>query len=137
MNITVLIWQASENFEHQKQKHETIINNSQNISGLFSSSCIPKTQRFGNWICFRPHMKVGEKTPTQLGPLERANLNQCVLPHLRLRTETDPVSETLCFLEYRTMEKVQKISVNSVQHTPSSESFQVYHNRQFRMIKGN
>jgi hypothetical protein len=33
-----------------------------------------KTRRFGNWICFRPQVK-GEKTPTQLGPLERANLN--------------------------------------------------------------
>jgi hypothetical protein len=34
------------------------------------------------------------KTSTLLGPLERANLN-CFCPHLR--TETDPVSETLCF----------------------------------------
>jgi hypothetical protein len=34
-----------------------------------------KTRRFGNWICFRPQVNVGEKTPTQLGPLERANLN--------------------------------------------------------------
>jgi hypothetical protein len=33
-----------------------------------------KTRRFGNWICFRPQVK-GEKTPTQLGPSERANLN--------------------------------------------------------------
>jgi hypothetical protein len=40
-----------------------------------------KTQRFGNWICFRPQVR-GE-TPTLLGPLERA--------------ETDPVSETLWF----------------------------------------
>jgi hypothetical protein len=31
-------------------------------------------------------------------------------PHLRLRTETDPVSETSCSLEYQTMEKVQKPS---------------------------
>jgi hypothetical protein len=63
-------------------------------------------------------MKVGEKTPTQLGPLERANFNhwlflrgqlsRCLLPHLHLRTETDPVSETACSLEYQTMEKVQK-----------------------------
>jgi hypothetical protein len=29
---------------------------------------------FGNWICFHPQM-VGEKTPTQLGSLEGANLN--------------------------------------------------------------
>jgi hypothetical protein len=92
-------------------------------------------------------MKVGEKTPTQLGLLERPNLNQwtnpgpwktpykhptrcfprtgvcpvieisspqgaqlskCLLPHFYLRTETDPVSETLYFLEYRRMEKSRK-----------------------------
>jgi hypothetical protein len=35
-----------------------------------------KTRRFGNWMCFRPQVK-GEKTPTQLGPLERDNLNHC------------------------------------------------------------
>jgi hypothetical protein len=29
-----------------------------------------RTRRFGKWICFRPRVKVGEKTPTQLGPLE-------------------------------------------------------------------
>jgi hypothetical protein len=33
---------------------------------------------------------------------------------LHLRTETDPVSETLCLLviEFRTMDKVQKPSIN-------------------------
>jgi hypothetical protein len=45
------------------------------------------TRRFGNSICFRPQMNE-EKTPTRLGPLEKAT-------------------------EYRTMEKVQKTS-NSV-----------------------
>jgi hypothetical protein len=58
-----------------------------------------KSRRLGKWISFSPQAKVGEKAP--------------------------PVSETSCFLEYRTMEKVQKNSVNSVQHTPASESFQV------------
>jgi hypothetical protein len=33
-----------------------------------------KTRRFGNWICFRLQMRWG-RTPTQLGPVERANLN--------------------------------------------------------------
>jgi hypothetical protein len=42
---------------------------------FFHRPVFQKTQRFGNWICFRPQEKVGEKTPTQLGPLERANLN--------------------------------------------------------------
>jgi hypothetical protein len=32
-------------------------------------------RRFGNWICFRPQVK-GEKTPTQLDTIERANLTQ-------------------------------------------------------------
>jgi hypothetical protein len=40
---------------------------------LCSSSGILKnrrTQRFGNWICFRPQVR-GQETPTQLGPLEK------------------------------------------------------------------
>jgi hypothetical protein len=45
-----------------------------------------------------------------------------------LKTETDPVSETLCssvFLEYRTMDKVQK--PNSPEcYIPSWEPFKVY-----------
>jgi hypothetical protein len=36
----------------------------------------PERQRFGNWICFRPQVK--GKTPAQLGPLERANLNHWI-----------------------------------------------------------
>jgi hypothetical protein len=42
-----------------------------------------------------------------------AQLSRCLLPHLHLRTETVPVSETSCYLEYQTMGKVQKTS-NSV-----------------------
>jgi hypothetical protein len=62
------------------------------------------------------------ETPALLDLLERANLqglmltlsnryNRAGIP-IHLRTETDPVSETLCFLvfEYRTMEEVQKPS---------------------------
>jgi hypothetical protein len=78
-----------------------------------------RTQRFGNRICFRPQVR-GWETPTLLGPLERANLNHS--PHLR--KETDPVSETLCSLEYRTVDKVQKPS-NPECHTPSSEPFRI------------
>jgi hypothetical protein len=37
--------------------------------GFFHRPVFQKTRRFGNWICFRPQVKVGEKTPTQLGPL--------------------------------------------------------------------
>jgi hypothetical protein len=60
-------------------------------------------------MCFRLQVR-GQETPTQL------------------KTETDPVSETLCssvFLEYRTMDKVQK--PNSPEcHIPLSELFKVY-----------
>jgi hypothetical protein len=52
-----------------------VVQNSQNFSGLFHLPVFQKTRRFGNWICFCPQVKVGEKTPTQLGPLERVNLN--------------------------------------------------------------
>jgi hypothetical protein len=38
---------------------------------------------------------VRKKTQTQLGPFERANLNHWAS---QLRMETDPVSETSCFL---------------------------------------
>jgi hypothetical protein len=38
-----------------------------------------KTRRFGNWIFFRPQV-TGKKTPTRLGPLERANLNHWTTP---------------------------------------------------------
>jgi hypothetical protein len=68
-----------------------------------------ETRRFGNRICFRLQVK-GEDT--QLGPLERANLDHWrwslskgsnwvgVFPR-HLRTETDPVSETSPFLVSR------------------------------------
>jgi hypothetical protein len=66
------------------------------VFGLCPSSGILKNRRtrFGNWICFRPQVR-GQETPTQLGLLERASLNHCLLPpHLRM--ERDPVSKTLC-----------------------------------------
>jgi hypothetical protein len=44
---------------------------------------------------------------------------------LRLRTETDPVSETSCCLEYRTIDRVQKRS-NLKCYTPSSEPCRRY-----------
>jgi hypothetical protein len=47
----------------------------------------------------------------------------CHPPHLR--TETDPVSETSCSLEYRTMDKVQNPG-NPKCYTPSSGPFRIY-----------
>jgi hypothetical protein len=49
-------------------------------------------------------LRRGGKTPTLLGPLERAiskGRNRVGVFPPRLRTETDPVSETLCFLVFR------------------------------------
>jgi hypothetical protein len=37
-------------------------------------------------------------------------MSRCLLLHLHLRTETDPVAETSCSPEYQTMEKVQNPS---------------------------
>jgi hypothetical protein len=102
---------------------------------FFHRPVFQKTWRFGNWICFRPQVKVGEKTPTQLGPLEKANLNHCskgpnwvgvFSPTFTWGRKQIQLPKCHVFLEYRTMKKVQKNSVNSVQHAPSSESFQVY-----------
>jgi hypothetical protein len=83
------------------------------VFGLCPSSGILETRStvFRKLDLF-PSLGEGEKTPTQFGPLERANLNhwtsglsRCLLSHLHLRTENDSVSETLCSLEYQTMEK--------------------------------
>jgi hypothetical protein len=52
------------------------------VFGLYPSSGILKKRRthpFGNWICFRPQVR-GQETSTQLGPLERANLNHWPTP---------------------------------------------------------
>jgi hypothetical protein len=59
------------------------------------------------------------KTPTQLSPLERDNLNNW--------TKTDPASETSRFLVSRIPDdgKSPKPS-NSVCYTPSSEPFRIY-----------
>jgi hypothetical protein len=40
-----------------------------------------ETRRFGHWTCFRPQVKWKEEiSPTQLGPLEGANLNHWTNP---------------------------------------------------------
>jgi hypothetical protein len=57
-----------------------IVQNSQNFSGLFPSSCIPKNMTFRKLDLFPSSGEGGEKTPTQLGPLERANLSHSSPP---------------------------------------------------------
>jgi hypothetical protein len=44
------------------------------ILDIFHLPVLERTERFGNWICFRPQMR-GWETPNLLGPLERANPN--------------------------------------------------------------
>jgi hypothetical protein len=96
----------------------------------FQSSNKQKSELLGFWTCpstnilepgnttsqkLDPWPSSGEEgeTPTMLGPLERADLNhwtspvflrdpnEQVTPPRYLRTETDPASETLCFLVSR------------------------------------
>jgi hypothetical protein len=59
----------------------TIVYNTQNywVFGLFPSSGILENTTFRKLDLLRPQVKVGEKTPTQLDPLERANLNHWTL----------------------------------------------------------
>jgi hypothetical protein len=71
-----------------------VVQNSQDFSGLFPSSGIPKTMTFRKLDLFPSSGEGGGEDTYSVGPLRA------------------PVSETW-FLEYRTMEKVQKNYVNS------------------------
>jgi hypothetical protein len=67
------------------------------LSGILSTSNY-RTQRFGNWIYFRLQVR-GERHLLCWVPKEELTsvcLNMSCSPHLR--TETDAVSETFCFL---------------------------------------
>jgi hypothetical protein len=55
-----------------------------------------------------PSSGILENTTFRKLDLFPAQLSRCLLPHRHMRTETEPVSETSCSLEYQTMEKVQK-----------------------------
>jgi hypothetical protein len=77
--------------------------NTQNywVSGLCPLSGILNTRKHNVSETGPVSVLMGVKeTPTLLGPLERANLNHWSSP-LILRTETDLVSETLCFLVFK------------------------------------
>jgi hypothetical protein len=86
-----------------------------------------RPQRFGYWICLR---WMGQDRPTQLGPSERASLKHwSVLPHQPEDGDTSSLRNVVVLCKtstYQTMVRVQKKPNSSVQHTPSSESFQVY-----------
>jgi hypothetical protein len=55
-----------------------------------------------------PFSGEGRKTLTLLGPLERmievSSFKDTVSPSPHLKMETDPVSETLCFLVFRILD---------------------------------
>jgi hypothetical protein len=119
-----------------------MVNNTRNfcVSGLYPSSGVWRNATFRKLVLFPPSGKKGggKKTPTQLGPLERSNLNhwtsdlegaqlsRCLSsPPFYLRTETDPVFETSCSFKHRTMDKVQKRR-NSLCYSKSSQPFRNY-----------
>jgi hypothetical protein len=93
-----------------------MVYNTQNywVFGLFPSSSILENTTFRKLDLFPSS---GEDGPvTEFNSFYMAQLSRCLLPRLHLRTETDPVSETSCFLEYQMMGKSPKLS-NSVCNT--------------------
>jgi hypothetical protein len=113
-------------------------------------------QHFGNWICFRPrvrgktHTQLGpleranishwlalsmepnwvgvSPSPPVIEVSSFKGPNSVSSPLTRGRKQIQfPKSCVFCFLEYRTMDVVQKPS-NSVCYTLSSEPFRIYQN---------
>jgi hypothetical protein len=79
----------------------------------------PAFWRLENWICFRPQVRGKTLSWVQWSRLALSKGPSWVSVFSpRLRKETDPVSETLCFysLEYRTMEKLKTPVILSVTH---------------------
>jgi hypothetical protein len=75
----------------------------QGISGFLDVIHHPvfeETRRFGNWICFRPQVKGGKKTPTQLGPLERANLNHWTNTERWIKSRNPEIPHMTCYGNY-------------------------------------
>jgi hypothetical protein len=72
------------------------------------------TDEIGCRVFIRCFPRTGVCPMIEISSFQGAQLSRCLLSHLYLRTETDPVSETSCFLGYKTMEKVHKNSVNQV-----------------------
>jgi hypothetical protein len=98
------------------------------VSGLRPSCGILKklrTHRFGNLISFRPHVR-GE-TPTQLRLALSKGPNSVGVSLLTWGREQIqfPKCCVFWFLEYRVMDKVQKLS-NSKYYTPFSGLFRIY-----------
>jgi hypothetical protein len=73
-----------------------------------------------------PSSGEGWETPTLLGLLGRANLNHWIVVLTWGRKQIQFLKRVLLFLEYQTMDKVQK-PFNPECYTPSSETFTIYH----------
>jgi hypothetical protein len=93
-----------------------------------------KTQRFGNWICFHPQVGGSptclKRQPQSSSVIEDSSFkgpNKVSVFPSHLTTKTNPVSETLRFidLEYGTTGHVQNPS-NFHWYTPSSAVFRIY-----------
>jgi hypothetical protein len=85
-----------------------VVQNSQNFSGLFPSSCIPKNTTFRKLDLF-PSSGEGEGEHTySVGPL-RESQSQSPSPEDGNRSSF----RNVVFFGYRAMEKVQKNSVNT------------------------
>jgi hypothetical protein len=72
----------------------------------------------------------GEKTSTHLGPLDRANLNHWTSGAAHLRTKTDPVSETSCFLAPRITDDGKSKSKNKKKQKKKKAILSVIHHCQ-------
>jgi hypothetical protein len=83
------------------------------------------TQRFGDWFCLRPQVD----PVIEISSFWRAQLSVSTLPHPPEDGDRSSLRNVVVFVKtstYQTMDRVQKKPNSSVQHTPSSESFQVY-----------
>jgi hypothetical protein len=76
----------------------------------------PKKQHFGNSVCFYPKVKGWRHL-------------LCWVRLFHLRTQTEPVFETMCPLQYPTMDKVQNLT--------NSEIYYVVHKKRVMRLHPN
>jgi hypothetical protein len=99
------------------------------LSIALYSKAHKRTERFGNWICFRPRLSGWGASTLQWLRLALSN-GSCRLgvshPLIRGRKQIRlPICcALLCFLEHRTMDRVQKLS-NPECYTPSPEPVRI------------
>jgi hypothetical protein len=115
----------AHDFYQRPEYRNSIMGQKYSVFGLFPSSGILGARKHDvSETGSVSVLRCAGKTPAQLGLLER-DIVGVLPPHLR--TKTDPVPETSCFLVSRIPDdgKVQKPS-NSECDTPSSEPFRIY-----------